>query len=78
MGKKLTPEYDATTCFASLDLVKQLFETMAYHVQEANKTALELCRYAIPKHTHELERWSTDKTGNRVKDENGEPLQGNT
>ena len=48
-----SPAPDGSASFA---LVKRLSEAMAYHIQEANKIALELHRYAIPKHAHELER----------------------
>ena len=42
-------------CSASLQTVKQLVDAMHHHIQEANRYALELRKYAMPKLEREIQ-----------------------
>lgn len=43
------------SCSATLEVVKQLTDAMHHHIQEANRYALELRKYALPKLEHDIQ-----------------------
>ena len=57
-------------CSASLQAAKQLTDAMHHHIQEANRYALELRKYAMPKLEHDI------KTPNSVLDRTTTPAKG--